>query len=125
MLGILPGLVGVMQATEVIKLILGKGESLIGRLLLVDALNMRFRELKLRKNPACPVCGENPTIHELIDYQQFCGIVPESKENANMKNGIPQITVQELKRASTPAKTSSSSTCASPTSTRSRRSAAS
>ena len=97
-LGILPGLVGVMQATEVIKLILGKGESLIGRLLLVDALNMRFRELKLRKNPACPVCGENPTIHELIDYQQFCGIVPESKENSNMKNGIPQITVQELKQ---------------------------
>ena len=97
-LGILPGLVGVMQATEVIKLILGKGEPLIGRLLLVDALNMRFRELKLRKNPACPVCGENRTIHELIDYQQFCGIVPESKENANMKNGIPQITVQELKQ---------------------------
>lgn len=97
-LGILPGLVGVMQATEVIKLILGKGESLIGRLLLVDALNMRFRELKLRKNPDCPVCGEHPTIHQLIDYQQFCGIVPETKENSNMKNGIPQITVQELKQ---------------------------
>ena len=97
-LGILPGLVGVMQATEVIKLILGKGEPLIGRLLLVDALNMRFRELKLRKNPECPVCGTNPTIRELIDYQQFCGIVPESRQDASMKNGIPQMTVQELKR---------------------------
>jgi sulfur-carrier protein adenylyltransferase/sulfurtransferase len=96
-LGILPGLVGVIQATEVIKLILGKGSTLIGRLMLVDALNMRFRELKLRKNPECPVCGENPTITQLIDYQQFCGIVPESKEDKSMKNGIPQITVKELK----------------------------
>src|SRR5262249_21353185 len=78
-LGILPGLVGVIQATEVIKLILGKGSPLIGRLLLVDALGMRFRELKLRKNPECPVCGENPTVKELIDYDQFCGIAPESK----------------------------------------------
>ncbi len=97
-LGILPGLVGVIQATEVIKLILGKGAPLIGRLLLVDALNMRFRELKLRKNPECPVCGENPTVKELIDYQHFCGIVPESKEDKSLKNGIPQITVKELKR---------------------------
>ena len=97
-LGILPGLVGVIQATEVIKLILGKGSPLIGRLLLVDALNMRFRELKLRKNPECPVCGDNPTVTELIDYQQFCGIVPETKEDKSMKNGIPQITVKELKR---------------------------
>jgi adenylyltransferase/sulfurtransferase len=97
-LGILPGLVGVIQATEVIKLILGKGESLAGRLLLVDALNMRFRELKLRKNPECPVCGANPTVTQLIDYQQFCGIGPESKEEKTLKNGIPQITVKELKR---------------------------
>jgi len=97
-LGILPGLVGVIQATEAIKLILGKGESLIGRLLLVDALNMRFRELKLRKSPECPVCGPNPTVTELIDYQQFCGILPEGKEDKTMKNGIPQITVKELKR---------------------------
>ena len=97
-LGILPGLVGVIQATEVIKLILGKGESLVGRLLLVDALNMRFRELKLRKNPECPVCGANPTITQLIDFQQFCGIIPESKEEKAMKNGIPQMTVKELKR---------------------------
>jgi len=97
-LGILPGLVGVIQATEVIKLILGKGESLAGRLLLVDALNMRFRELKLRKNPECPVCGAHPTVTQLIDYQQFCGIGPESKEEKILKNGIPQITVKELKR---------------------------
>jgi len=96
-LGILPGLVGVIQATEVIKLILGKGEPLIGRLLLVDALNMRFRELKLRKNPECPVCGDNPTVTQLIDYQHFCGIVPETPQEANVKNGIPQITVKELK----------------------------
>ena len=96
-LGILPGLVGVIQATEVIKLILGKGESLVGRLLLVDALSMRFRELKLRKNPECPVCGPNPTVTALIDYQQFCGIKPESKEEKALKNGIPQLSVKELK----------------------------
>jgi adenylyltransferase/sulfurtransferase len=96
-LGILPGLVGVIQATEVIKLILGKGESLVGRLLLVDALNMRFRELKLRKNPECPVCGTNPTVTQLIDYDHFCGIVPEAPQEKNLKNGIPQITVKELK----------------------------
>jgi adenylyltransferase/sulfurtransferase len=96
-LGILPGLVGVIQATEVIKLILGKGEPLIGRLLLVDALSMRFRELKLRKNPECPVCGENPTVTQLIDYQHFCGIVPETQQEKNVKNGIPQISVKELK----------------------------
>jgi sulfur-carrier protein adenylyltransferase/sulfurtransferase len=97
-LGILPGLVGMIQATEAIKLILGKGESLAGRLLLVDALNMKFRELKLRKNPECPVCGEHPTVTKLIDYQQFCGIVPETKQEQKVKNGIPQITVKELKQ---------------------------
>ena len=97
-LGILPGLVGVIQATETIKLILGKGATLAGRLLLVDALNMRFRELKLRKNPECPVCGAHPTVTQLIDYQQFCGIVPATKEEIKVKNGVPQITVNELKR---------------------------
>ncbi len=97
-LGILPGLVGVIQATETIKLILGKGTTLVGRLLLVDALNMRFRELKLRKNPECPVCGDHPTVTKLIDYQQFCGIVPATKEEIAVKNGVPQITVTELKR---------------------------
>ena len=96
-LGILPGMIGTIQATEVIKLILGKGEPLVGRLLLVDALTMRFRELKLRKNPECPVCGTNPTVTELIDYNQFCGIAPEPAHGADMKNGIPQISVRELK----------------------------
>jgi adenylyltransferase/sulfurtransferase len=96
-LGILPGLVGVIQATEVIKLILGKGEPLIGRLLLVNALDMRFRELKLRKNPDCPVCGTHPTVTQLIDYEQFCGIAPETKM-AQVQNGIPQMSVKELKQ---------------------------
>ena len=93
-LGILPGLLGVIQATEVIKLILGSGEPLIGRLLLVDALAMRFRELRLRKNPECPVCGANPTIHELIDYQEFCGI---RGEEAPVSSGVPEIRPEELK----------------------------
>jgi len=101
-LGILPGLVGVIQATEVIKLILGKGEPLIGRLLLVDSLGMHFRELKLRKNPDCPVCGTNPTVTKLIDYNQFCGITPEPKAESvtgpTVQNGIPQISPVELKR---------------------------
>src|SRR5271155_1423219 len=96
-LGILPGLLGLVQATEVIKLILGQGEPLIGRLLLVDSLSMKFRELKLRKNPECPVCGTNPTVTALIDYDQFCGIAPEPAQAAPVKNGIPQISVKELK----------------------------
>jgi len=94
-LGILPGLVGVMQATEVIKLILGIGEPLIGRLLLIDALGMKFRELKLRKNPDCPVCGPHPTVTELIDYDEFCGIRGEEKP---VSIGVPEIQVEELKR---------------------------
>ncbi|HZS03416.1 MAG TPA: ubiquitin-like small modifier protein 1 [Blastocatellia bacterium] len=79
-LGILPGIIGVIQATEAIKLIIGQGEPLIGRLLLFDALRMKFRELKLRRNPECPMCGEKPTIKELIDYDQFCGITPAPAE---------------------------------------------
>jgi len=94
-LGILPGLVGVMQATEVIKLILGKGDPLIGRLLLIDSLGMKFRELKLRKNPDCPVCGTHPSITELIDYNEFCGI---RGEEAPAMTGIPEMQVEELKR---------------------------
>jgi len=94
-LGILPGLVGVMQATEVIKLILGAGDPLIGRLLLIDALAMKFRELKLRKNPDCPVCGTHPTITELIDYEEFCGIRGEEKPVQNANADMP---VEELKR---------------------------
>ncbi|MDQ2835637.1 MAG: molybdopterin-synthase adenylyltransferase MoeB [Acidobacteriota bacterium] len=109
-LGILPGLLGVIQATETIKLILGIGEPLIGRLLLVDALGMSFRALKLRKNADCPVCGTHPTVTELIDYDQFCGIAPPSSvgplEVARDKavgdlpvvDGVPQISVQDLKR---------------------------
>jgi len=93
-LGILPGLVGVMQATEAIKLILGKGEPLIGRLLLVDALAMRFRELKLKKNPDCPACGKR-TIKQLIDYDEFCGIRGEEKR---VETQVPSISVEELKR---------------------------
>ncbi len=73
-LGILPGVVGLIQATEVVKLVLGKGEPLVGRLLLYDALNMRFRELKIKRDPACPVCGDEPTIHHLVDYYSFCGV---------------------------------------------------
>jgi sulfur-carrier protein adenylyltransferase/sulfurtransferase len=97
-LGILPGLIGVIQATEAIKLILGIGEPLIGRLLLVDALKLRFRELKLRKNPDCPVCGTHPTVTKLIDYEQFCGIQPDTKEERSVRNGIPQLSVKDLKR---------------------------
>ncbi len=79
-LGILPGVIGLIQATEAVKLILGTGTTLVGRLMLYDALNMKFRELKLRKNPECPICGDHRTIHELIDYQQFCGIPAHEPE---------------------------------------------
>jgi sulfur-carrier protein adenylyltransferase/sulfurtransferase len=108
-LGILPGLVGVIQATEVIKLILGIGEPLIGRLLLVDALGMSFRTLKLRKNPDCPICGPNPTVTALIDYDQFCGIEPPTStgplevsshgKTADLPivDGIPQLSVEAFK----------------------------
>jgi molybdopterin/thiamine biosynthesis adenylyltransferase/rhodanese-related sulfurtransferase len=94
-LGILPGLVGVIQATEAIKLILRSGDSLIGRLLLVDALGMNFRQLKLRKNPDCPACGKNPSVTKLIDYQEFCGI---RGEEAPTTNKVPEIQPTELKR---------------------------
>ncbi len=86
-LGILPGTIGLIQATETVKLILGIGEPLVGRLLLYDALAMRFRELKLRKNPECPVCGDHPTVTKLIDYQQFCGI-PQARQEAPVEGDI-------------------------------------
>jgi adenylyltransferase/sulfurtransferase len=86
-----------IQATEVIKLILGAGEPLIGRLVLVDALAMRFREMRVRKNPECPVCGANPTIKDLIDYNQFCGIRGEEGE-APTGAKIPEIQPEEFKR---------------------------
>ncbi len=94
-LGILPGLVGLIQATEAIKLILGQGEPLIGRLLLVDALGMKFRELKLRKNPDCVVCGKNPSVTKLIDYEEFCGL--RGQEKPVSINSF-EISVEELKR---------------------------
>jgi adenylyltransferase/sulfurtransferase len=97
-LGVLPGVIGTIQATETIKLILGTGEPLVGRLLLYDAFNMRFRELKLRRDPACPVCGDHPTIKELIDYEQFCGVKPAATTTATA--GLPaelETTVEELK----------------------------
>jgi adenylyltransferase/sulfurtransferase len=96
-LGILPGIVGTIQATEAIKLILGVGESLVGRLLMLDALRMRFREIRLRKDPACPVCGENPTVRELIDYERFCGYAPEKTMESDMAE-IPEMNVTELKQ---------------------------
>jgi adenylyltransferase/sulfurtransferase len=94
-LGILPGAIGTIQATETVKLLLGIGEPLIGRLLLYDALTMRFREMKLRKDRNCPVCGENPTVTELIDYQEFCGI-PQANAKEETDE-VPEITVGELK----------------------------
>ena len=95
-LGVLPGIVGTIQATEILKLALGKGGSLVGRLLLFNALDMKFRELKLRRDPQCPLCGEKPTITELIDYEMFCGVTPEpAVPDANPD----EVTVQEMKRA--------------------------
>lgn len=94
-LGVLPGIIGSIQAMETIKLILGVGDSLAGRLLLFDALAMRFRELKLRRNPDCPMCGNNRTINKLIDYEEFCGI--RGEEAPAMTDGIAEITPKELK----------------------------
>jgi len=94
-LGVLPGIIGSIQAMETLKLILGKGEPLIGRLLLFDALGMKFRELKLRKNPECPVCGEHPTVTKLIDYVEFCGI--RGEEAPAQQSTVPEMTPKELK----------------------------
>jgi sulfur-carrier protein adenylyltransferase/sulfurtransferase len=95
-LGILPGLIGVVQATETVKLILGAGQPLIGRLLLYDALEMTFREMKVRKNPRCPICGPNPTIRELIDYQEFCGVRGGESPPAGAP-ALEEMTAVELK----------------------------
>jgi molybdopterin/thiamine biosynthesis adenylyltransferase/rhodanese-related sulfurtransferase/molybdopterin converting factor small subunit len=101
-LGVLPGIVGAIQANETIKLILGGGEPLINRLLLFDAWKMRFRELKLRKDPACPVCGENPTVRELIDYEEFCGMRPQPAQSQTTtgteEEQMEEITATELKQ---------------------------
>ena len=94
-LGVLPGIVGTIQAAETLKLIIGKGQPLVGRLLLFDALAMKFRELKLRKNPECPVCGTHPTVTKLIDYVQFCGV--RGEEAPSTVTNIPEITPRDLK----------------------------
>jgi molybdopterin/thiamine biosynthesis adenylyltransferase/rhodanese-related sulfurtransferase len=94
-LGVLPGIVGTIQAAETLKLILGKGQSLIGRLLLFDAMGMKFRELKLRRNAECPVCGDHPTVTRLIDYDQFCGI--RGEEAPVSPTTVAEITPRELK----------------------------
>lgn len=94
-LGVLPGVIGVMQAIEAIKLICGIGEPLIGRLIHFDALNMKFREFKVRKDPQCPVCSANPTITAPIDYETFCGI-PQAKEAEEAEPPLPEISVEEL-----------------------------
>jgi molybdopterin/thiamine biosynthesis adenylyltransferase/rhodanese-related sulfurtransferase/molybdopterin converting factor small subunit len=96
-LGVLPGVIGVIQATEAIKLIAGIGEPLIGRFLIYDALRMRFRELKLQKDPDCPVCGTHPTVTRLIDYEQFCGILPEAAPEPTTVNTATEISSVELK----------------------------
>ena len=96
-LGILPGIIGLVQATEAVKLILGSGRTLVGRLILYDALQMKFRELKLRKNPKCPLCGDQPTIKALIDYQQFCGITPQAAAGADEPEESDEMTPKELK----------------------------
>jgi sulfur-carrier protein adenylyltransferase/sulfurtransferase len=96
-LGVLPGIIGVIQATEAVKLILGIGEPLIGRFLIYDALRMRFRELKLRKDPDCPVCGTHPTVTRLIDYEQFCGVTPAAPEPVAVNNAT-EITSVDLKQ---------------------------
>ncbi len=95
-LGVLPGIIGVMQAIEAIKMIIGIGDSLIGRLVSFDALKLRFKEFKIRKDPNCPICGDHPTIHELIDYDQFCGI-PQADAEAAKELEVPTITATELK----------------------------
>jgi adenylyltransferase/sulfurtransferase len=95
-LGVLPGIIGCIQATEILKLALGKGSSLIGRLMLFNALDMKFKELKLRRDPKCPLCGEKPTITRLIDYEQFCGILPEP---AVPDRNPDEVTVQDMKAA--------------------------
>lgn len=95
-LGVLPGIIGCIQATEILKLALGKGSTLIGRLLLFNALDMKFREVRLRKDPKCPLCGPNPSITGLIDYEMFCGILPESKDPTENPD---EVTVQDMKKA--------------------------
>jgi adenylyltransferase/sulfurtransferase len=99
-LGVLPGIIGTIQAAEALKLLLQAGDSLVGRLLLFDALRMTFREMKLRKDPKCPMCGENPTIHELMDYEHFCATAPGAggADGTDARPEIPEISATELKQ---------------------------
>jgi rhodanese-related sulfurtransferase len=97
-LGVLPGIIGTIQATEAVKLIMGIGEPLIGRFLIYDALRMKFRELKLKKDPDCPVCGTHPTVTELIDYEQFCGVAPLVEPTMTAYDNELETDVKELKR---------------------------
>jgi adenylyltransferase/sulfurtransferase len=103
-LGVLPGIIGCIQTTEAIKLLLGLGEPLFGRLVLFDALKMKFRELRLRKDPECPICSDNPTIRELIDYEQFCGIQPEPVAAAVSTDGDiePRVLAERLRNGARP-----------------------
>jgi rhodanese-related sulfurtransferase len=93
-LGILPGVIGLIQATEAVKILVGIGRTLVGRLMVYDALQMTFRELKIRKDPSCPVCGDHPTITELIDYNEFCGL---TRGDASQNDLIKEIDVETLK----------------------------
>jgi adenylyltransferase/sulfurtransferase len=95
-LGVVPGIIGLVQATEILKLAMGLGQSLLGRLLLFNALDMTFKEIKLRRDPECPLCGPHPTITELVDYGQFCGVVSESNKNPMNPD---EVSVQELRQA--------------------------
>jgi adenylyltransferase/sulfurtransferase len=95
-LGVLPGVIGCLQSTEIIKLALDAGEKMVGRLMTYNALDMKFRELKLRRDPNCPICGDHPTITELIDYDQFCGI-PDAPEDPGVNPD--EVTVQDMKKA--------------------------
>lgn len=97
-LGILPGLVGMIQASEALKYFLGKGDSLVGRLLQISVLDMTFREVKIRRDPECPVCSDKPTITELVDYEQFCGLAIGLEAPVAQTGGVPEITPAELKK---------------------------
>lgn len=112
-IGVLPGVVGTLQATEAVKYLAGIGQSLVGRLLLIDALSMKFRELKIKKDPACPICGSHRTVTQLIDYEMFCGMkAAEEKDNSLNPD---EISVFQLKEMQDKKKNSRSSMCAKPT----------
>ena len=114
-LGVLPSMIATVQATETVKLLAGIGQPLYGRLLVYDALNMEFQEFRLKKDPGCPVCGDEPTVTELIDYEGFCGL-PSAMRRARQPGSRPRSVPCALRRASAAGRSSCCSTCASPTS---------